>query len=183
MVSGKENLARANNVSLTIFCGNVPRIMSLSEAFAAHTDTLWGGHNMLHLLYFKPHPSKSRICTWPPPSDHIIKCQGGNRNAPLEMFSPSKNKSHLLFVWRNHLCNWRREKAHWLCAGLRCSFVWDPHPSPQALAWVIQTTSLQSPNHHKGAKILKCSLMKTSLFCLVQSEAGSDMDKKQLSPR
>lgn len=42
MVSGKENLARANNVSLTIFCGNDPRIVSLCEAFTAHTDTLCG---------------------------------------------------------------------------------------------------------------------------------------------
>lgn len=32
----------ANNVSLTILCGNVPIIMSLSEAFTAHTDMLCG---------------------------------------------------------------------------------------------------------------------------------------------
>lgn len=43
------------------------------------------------------------------------------------------------------------------------SFVWEPPRNPQALTWTTPP-SPQSPNHHRGAQMLKGSPKKTSLF-------------------
>jgi hypothetical protein len=115
---------------------------------------------MLSLLYFKPHPSNSRICTWPPPSDHKMK--------KPEKTEKREQKSFL----RGCLQPQRIRATYFLFAEITCAIaaVNKPIGSPGAMVLLSLRASSessgphmikadnfpspQSPNH-KGARIVK----------------------------